>query len=80
MKDSVIDNKDYEAVIKFYQALNLDNLGQLNKLYNFQDTVILAEIFEQRSNHLQELFKFNPESVIRPVLSAVASTKIKVNV
>ena len=76
MKDSVIHNKDYKAVKKFYQTLNLDNLGQLNKLYNFQDTVILTEIFEQRSNRLQELFNFNPESVIRPALSAVASTKI----
>ena len=80
LKDSVIDHKVYKAVKKFYQTLNLDNLGQFKKLYNFQDTVILAEIFEQRSNHLQELFKFNAESVMRPVLSAVASSEIKINV
>ena len=60
LKDSVIDDKDYEAVKKFYQTLNLDNLGQLNKLYNFQDTVILLEIFEQRSTLFQGRFKFNP--------------------
>ena len=40
--------------------MKLEDLGQLNKIYNFQDTVILCEIFEQRSSHLQDLFKFNP--------------------
>ena len=41
--------------------MKLENLGQLNKIYNFQDTIILCEIFEQRSSHLQDLFKFNPK-------------------
>ena len=61
LKDSVISNEDYAAVKKLYQMLDLDNLGQLNKLHSFQDTVILAEIFGRRSNHLQKLQKkFNP--------------------
>ena len=55
----VISDEDYAAVKKLYQTLDLDNLGQLNKLHNFQDTLILAEIFERRSSHLQKLFKFN---------------------
>ena len=42
LKYSVIVDKDHVAVKKFYQTLDLDYLGQLNKLYNFQDTVILA--------------------------------------
>ena len=29
--------------------MKLENLGQLNKLYNLQDTIILREIFENRS-------------------------------
>ena len=45
---------------RFYQTLKLKNLGKLNKVYNFQDTIVLREIFEQRSSHLQKLFKFNP--------------------
>ena len=49
----------YEAVKKLYHTMNLGNLGELNKLYNFQDTIILCKIFEQRSHHLQKLFKFN---------------------
>ena len=36
-------------------------MGELNKLYNFQGTVILSKIFEQRSLHPQKLFKFNPK-------------------
>ena len=41
--------------------MKLENLGELNKLCNFQDTIIVCEIFEQRSAHLQKMFKFNPE-------------------
>ena len=29
-------------------------------MYNFQDTIIICEIFEQRSSRLQETFKYNP--------------------
>ena len=41
--------------------MKLENLGELNKLSNFQDTIILCEIFEQRSYRLQKMFKFNPK-------------------
>ena len=40
--------------------MNLKELGELDKLYNFQDTIILCEIFENRSSQLQKLFKYNP--------------------
>ena len=40
--------------------MKLKNLGELNKIYNFQDTIILFETFEQRSEYLQKLFKYNP--------------------
>ena len=39
--------------------MKLKNLGELNRIYNFQDTIILCEIFEQRSELLQEIFKYN---------------------
>ena len=41
--------------------MKLENLVELNKLYSFQDTIILCEIFEQRLAHLQKIFKFNPK-------------------
>ena len=46
MKDSVLSTEEYENVKKFYKLMNLSNLGELNQMYNFQDTIILCEIFE----------------------------------
>ena len=40
--------------------MKLENLGELNKLCNFQGTIILCEIFESHLSQLQKLFKFNP--------------------
>ena len=60
MKDSVISEEDYVNVKNFYTILKMSNLGELNKIYNFQDTIILAEMFEQRSDFLQKIFKYNP--------------------
>ena len=60
LKDNILSDEEYKNVKKFYQTMKLENLGELNKIYNFQDTIILCEIFEQRSSHLQNLFKFNP--------------------
>ena len=39
--------------------LKLQNLGELSRIYNFQDTIILCEIFEQRSEILKQIFKYN---------------------
>ena len=60
LKGTTMTDEEYESVKKFYQTMKSENLGQLNKICNFQDTIILCEIFEQRSSHLQDLLKFNP--------------------
>ena len=60
LKDDIMTLEEYENVKKFYLKMKLKNLGELNKIYNFQDTIILCEIFKQRSEHLQKLFKYNP--------------------
>ena len=44
-----------------YRTMKLENLSKLKKLYNFQDTVILCEIFKNWSHKLQKLFKYNPK-------------------
>ena len=44
-KEMIITNEDYEAVKKFYQTIKLRSHSELNKLYNFQDTIILCAIF-----------------------------------
>ena len=55
-----ISDKDYGDVKKFFTLLDLKTLGDLNRYYNIQDTLILCAIFEQRVDMLQRLFKFNP--------------------
>ena len=59
MKDPTISDEEYENVKKLYTTLKLQNLGELNHVCNFQDTIILCEIFEQRFSWLQEIFKYN---------------------
>ena len=61
LKETLITKEDYNSVKQFYQMVKLDKLGELNKLYNFQDTIILCEIFENRSQQLYKLFKYNPK-------------------
>ena len=50
LKNSVITDEEYQLVKKFYSPLKMRNLGDLNNLYNFQDTIILCKIFESRAN------------------------------
>ena len=40
-------------------------MGELNKIYNFQDTIILCKLFEQRSELLKQIFKYNPKKCNR---------------
>ena len=56
-----ITTEDYNSIKTLYQMMKLKTLGELNKLYNFQDNIILRKIFENRSHQLQKLFKYNPK-------------------
>ena len=60
LKGDTTSEENYIAVKKLHQTLKLENLGELNKLYNFQDTIILCKIFESRATYLQNMFKLNP--------------------
>ena len=43
LKEKNISVEEYENVKKFFTILRLKTLGDLNRIYNFQDTVILCE-------------------------------------
>ena len=58
-KEKDISDQDYEDVKKLFKLLRLETLGDMYTIYNIQDTLILCEIFEQRSILLEKLFKFN---------------------
>ena len=45
LKEMIITNKDNEAVKKIYQTMKRRSHNELNKLYNFQETIILCAIF-----------------------------------
>ena len=60
LREKNISEEEYENGKKNFKILKLETLGDLSRIYNIQDTLILCEIFEQRSQLLQELFKFNP--------------------
>ena len=60
LKEKDICEEEYENVKKFFTLLRLKTLGNMNRIYNFQDTLILCEIFEQRATFLEKIFKFNP--------------------
>ena len=59
LKEKNISEEEYENVKRFFTVLRLKTLGDLNRIYNFQDTAILCEIFKERATLLQKLFKFN---------------------
>ena len=61
MKDSVMSGEDYGNVKKFYTLLKMSNLRELNKVYNFQDTIILCEISEQKSELLKKNILIQPK-------------------
>ena len=60
LREKTVDDQEYEDVKKFFRLLNLKTLGDLNKYYNIQNTLILCVVFERRFDMLQRSFKFNP--------------------
>ena len=67
LKDTTMSNEEYENVKKCYKTMKLANLGELNKICNFQDVIILCEIFQQGSSCLQEILNLILVNVILEV-------------
>ena len=60
LKQSVVNDEDYENPKYLYQTLKMRNLGDLNDLYNTQDVILLTEIIESRFQAMQNTYGFNP--------------------
>ena len=60
LKSSTITDREYKDVQKLFSLMIMSNFSDLNALYNFQDTIILAEIFENRANITHQKFGYNP--------------------
>ena len=48
LKQSTVNDEDYENSKYLYQTLKMRNVGGLNDLYNAQDVILLCEIIENR--------------------------------
>ena len=48
LKQSAVNDYDYENSKYLYQTLKMRNLGNMNDLYNAQDVILLCEIIENR--------------------------------
>ena len=54
LKEKDISEEEYADVKNFFKLMKMKTLGEMNKIYNIQDALILCEIFEQRSVLLQK--------------------------
>ena len=60
LKQSVVNDKDYEHSKYLYQILKMRNLGDLNDLYKAQDVILLTEIIESCFQAMENTYGFNP--------------------
>ena len=57
-KNKIITDK--KTFKKLFIILKMRNIGDLNDLFNFQDTIILCEVFESRALIMNKKYKNNP--------------------
>ena len=60
LKQSAVNDNDYENSKYLYQTLKMRNLGDMNDLYNAQDVILLCEIIENRFQAMNDTYGFNP--------------------
>ena len=63
LKQANVSTSEYENCKYLFKTLKMRNLGDLNDLYNMQDTILLCEIIENRFQIMQEKFGFNPRKI-----------------
>ena len=73
-----IVDEDYESVKKIFTLIKMRNLGNLNTLYNFQDTIILCKVFETRVIFFKKSLNLTQENAMQQVYLVVACTEKKV--
>ena len=64
LKQSAVNDDNYENSKYLYQTLKMRNLGDLNDLYNTQEVILLTEIIESRFEAMKNNYGFNPRKYI----------------
>ena len=60
LKQSAVNDVDYENSKYLYQSLKMRNLGDINDLYSAQDVILLCGIIEGRFQMMNDRYRFNP--------------------
>ena len=60
LKQSAVNDGDYENSKYLYQTFKMRNLGDLNHLYNTQDIILLTEIIQSWFEAMKNTYGFNP--------------------
>ena len=60
LKNEIINDESYENVKQFRKLLRLKKPLELNDIYNFQNTIIFCEIFENKAREMMRKFPYNP--------------------
>ena len=60
LKQREVTDNDYESSFYLYKILKMQNLGDMNDLYNAQDVILLCEIGENRFQFMHDQSGFNP--------------------
>ena len=61
LRNTIIDDQSYDNVKRFWKTLRLEKVSDLNHIYNFQDTIILCEIFENRATEMMKKTLYNSQ-------------------
>ena len=69
LKQKSVSDDDYENSLFLYKTLKMQNLGDMNDLYNAQGVILLCEIAENRFQFMrdQKWLVLIQEKVIQPV-------------
>ena len=80
LKEKDISDEEYQNVKRFFMLLRLKTLGDMNRVYNFQDTLIYAKFSNKELHSWKNFLNLILESAIVRALFQVLSTETKVNV
>ena len=60
LKNRGVSDSSYENSFYLYSTLKMRNLGDMNDLYNAQDTILSCEIIENKFQSMQDDYRYNP--------------------
>ena len=60
LKQKAISDSDYKSSFFLYRTLKMQNLGDINDLYNAQNVILLYQITGNRFQFMHDQYGFNP--------------------